>query len=338
LTRQLATLLASGVHVVEALEVIGRGSDNPELRDVVQDLAQVVSDGNYLSHGLRKYPMLFPEVYINLVRVGENSSTLNPALERLATWLERDAATRKRLGSAMIYPAFIFGMTMVFVFLVFHSVLPGLLKVFEGSNQPIPWVTRLVMGLAWMAGRPEIMISGLAVGAFVSWRVRALYGSPDGKRRIYRMLHRLPVLGSLLISVAMARFCSSMQAMLAAGLSLVNCLSLGARTCGHPLLEDDLLEAVESIRKQGCTVAEALTECPFLPSSAVHLLSAGEESGSVDRMFRSLGRYYEEEVGYKLDTLGALIEPALLLLVSAIVATVLIAVFLPLYGMLGEVG
>ena len=336
LTRQLSTLLSAGVHVSHALEVIANGADREPIHDLVIDLGRFVAQGNYLSNALRKHPGVFPEVYISLIRIGETSSSLNAALDRLAGWLERDVATRKRVRAALIYPGFILGMTAVFVFLIFHSVLPGLLKGFEESKEPLPWITQAVAWVAALTEKPALMLGGL-IGVFIIVRrLRTFLATSEGQRHFARRLHPLPVVGPLMISLAMARYCSSMQTMLGAGLNLLQCLELASTSCGHPLMAQDLRNAIEEMRSQGISLVEALEQAQYLPPSAVHLLSAGEESGALDRIYGTLARYYDEEVAYKIETLGALIEPALLLMVSLIVGTVLIAVFLPLYSRLGQ--
>ena len=336
LTRQLSTLLSAGVHVSHALEVIAGGAEREEVHDLIVDLGRFVSQGNYLSNALRKHANVFPEVYVSLVRMGETSSSLTVALDRLANWLERDVATRKRIKSALVYPGFILGMTAVFVFLIFHSVLPGLLKGFAESKEPLPLVTQVVAWLASLTERPALLLVVFA-GTLIAIRQFKLYASTkEGYYQLTRRLHHVPVLGTLMISLAMSRYCSSMQTMLAAGLNLLQCLELSAASCGHPLVAEDLLRAVKDMRSQGNTLVESLEYAEYLPQSAVHLLSAGEESGALDAIYRTLSRYYDEEVSYKLETLSALIEPALLLIVSLIVGTVLVAVFLPLYSRLGQ--
>jgi len=336
LTRQLSTLFSAGVHMSHALEVIANGADREPVHDLVIDLGRFVSQGNYLSNALRKHPGVFPEVYISMIRMGESSSSLHAVLDRLASWLERDVATRKRVRAAFIYPSFILGMTAVFVFLIFHSVLPGLLKGFADSKEPLPMITQAVAWAASLTEKPALMFGGL-IGLFIgARRLGTFLDTPDGQRHLARRLHRVPVIGPLMISLAMTRYCSSMQTMLGAGLNLLQCLELAAASCGHPLVADDLRNAIQEMRTQGVSLVEALQQAEYLPPSAVHLLSAGEESGAIDRIYGTLARYYDEEVAYKIETLGALIEPALLLFVSLIVATVLIAVFLPLYSRLGQ--
>lgn len=336
LTRQLSTLLSAGVHVSHALEVIANGADREGVHELVVDLGRFVSQGNYLSNALRRHPEVFPEVYISLVRIGETSSSLNAALDRLAGWLERDVATRKRVRAALIYPGFILAMTAVFVFLIFHSVLPGLLKGFEDSKEPLPWITQAVAWVASLTERPVLML-GVLIGLAIGLRgVLTYVATPDGQWQMAKRLHRVPVIGPLLISLAMSRYCSSMQTMLGAGLNLLQCLDLAAASCGHPLVAQDLRHAIEEMRSQGVSLVEALEQAEYLPPSAVNLLSAGEESGALDAIYGTLARYYDEEVAYKIETLGALIEPALLLFVSLIVGTVLVAVFLPLYSSLGR--
>lgn len=336
LTRQLSTLLSAGVHVSHALEVIANGADREPVHDLVIDLGRFVSQGNYLSNALRKHPAIFPEVYVSLIRIGETSSSLNAALDRLAGWLERDVATRKRVRAALIYPGFILGMTAVFVFLIFHSVLPGLLKGFEDSREPLPWITQAVAWVAALTEKPALIVGGL-IGLVVAVRhLHTFLKTPEGQMQMARRLHPLPVVGPLMISLAMSRYCSSMQTMLGAGLNLLQCLDLAAASCGHPLVAQDLLNAISEMRSQGVSLVEALEQAEYLPASAVHLLSAGQESGALDAIYGNLARYYDDEVAYKIETLGALIEPALLLMVSLIVGTVLVAVFLPLYSRLGQ--
>lgn len=336
LTRQLSTLLSAGVHVSHALEVIANGADREPVHALVVDLGRFVSQGNYLSNALRKHPGVFPEVYISLVRIGETSSSLNAALDRLAGWLERDVATRKRVRAALIYPGFILGMTAFFVFLIFHSVLPGLLKGFEESKEPLPWITQAVAWVASLTERPGLMLAALIGLVIGGRRLQTYLATPEGQKQLARRLHPMPVVGPLMISLAMSRYCSSMQTMLGAGLNLLQCLELAAASCGHPLVAQDLRNALEEMRSQGIRLVEALEQAEYLPPSAVNLLSAGEESGALDAIYGTLARYYDEEVAYKVETLGALIEPALLLLVSLIVGTVLVAVFLPLYSRLGQ--
>lgn len=337
-TRQLSTMLLAGVPLLRALETLQENEECPDLGQVVIVCGDLVSAGHTFSQACSRFPRVFPTVYVNMVRMGEQVGQLDQSLDRLALWLEKDDALRQRLVSAFTYPCFILAVAATLTLALFYTVLPGFLGIFREMNIPLPLITRVVMVVtdatrspgAWLLGFSCV---GLAVAA-VQW----VLARRRWKVAAYRQFLRVPLLGRVLLTGSIARFCSAAAALMLTGLELTRCYKLAASTSGSPLLEKDSQALIRSIEEGQLASAHLEANPEIYPPSLSHLVAAGEEVSQLPELLGRASYYFEEECNFLVDSLSAAVEPILLAFVATVIATIVLSIFLPLYSYIGNLG
>ena len=337
-SRQLAVMLRNAVPIVQALETLSHQPEHPNFGEVIRELADKVSSGHVLSHQMSLFPRVFSRIFVTLVQIGERTGDLDASLERLADWLERDNRLRQRLKSAMTYPVFVLALASVLTLFMFYTVLPSFLDIFRDMDVPLPLITRIVLFITESVRQPGfwlILLAGLGAGYSVG---REFLKSSKGQLATYRFLRRIPLLGGMLMTGGCARFCMSVEAMLITGMELTRTLRMAAHSSGNPEFIEDAHNLEESI-KAGTPVSDYMATRPDIyPPSLTHMVMAGEQASRLPEMFGRAGSYYDLETNYKVDALSAAMEPLMLASVASIVATVILSIFLPLYGYLGKIG
>lgn len=337
-TRQLVALLEGGVNLVGALGTLANRPEKDPLRLALEELHQSVSSGNYFSRSLALFPRVFPPVFIAMVQLGENTGQLDAAMARLAAWLESDQAVRQKVKAALGYPCFILALTSLLTLGLFYGVMPTFSEIFSGMGIPLPWPTRILMVVTGLIRMPLAWVCfGLAQLGMVRLIQRA-WTHPEIKVRIYRMFLSVPLIGEILLLSATSRFASTLQAVLDQGLSLALGLRLAASASGSPVFIQDAAAGVKAIER-GELLSQHMSESDAgYPHSLVSMLGAGEESAAIPRMLERAGQYYQVELDARIQAFGAALEPILMVLVASLVAGIMLAIFLPLYSYLGQLG
>jgi type IV pilus assembly protein PilC len=337
-TRQLATLLASGVPLVKGLEALTVQPENPHFGEIVEDCTLLVSSGSRLSAALATYPKIFPSVFVSMCQIGEETGQLDSVLSQLATWMEKDIAVRQRVKSALSYPTLVLCVSFGLGLLVFYKVMPGFISVFKDMNVPLPFITKLVMAVS-TSMQSWLFWVLLVAGLFVGQRLLAqVMDSLEGRARLFAVMSRLPILGQMLLSASMARYCATVKVMLSSGMKYLHVFHLSAKTCGNPLIEKDANTLVKAI-KDGDLVSDYMSKHTRIYGSTIfQLLRAGEESSRVPEMMGQAANYYDLDMNVRIDGLSAALEPILLAGVGLMVGTIVISVFLPMYAYIGKLG
>lgn len=331
-TRQLATLLKAGVSLLPALECLERGADLPQERRLAARLAESLNRGEPLSKAMQLHRLVFPLLYLSVIRVGEQTGQLVNCLAQLAGSLEREHRLRQRIRSSLVYPAFVLSLATVLTLAFFHYVLPGLLESFQSGRQGLPWITRWLMALVWLVHNPAFWTVCLALLAEAYLSVQRARRDRWRNVKLWRWMRGLPALGPCLKNMALQRFCAALHTSLQVGCPLLKALPLAGEAAGDPLLAETTAVVVEELR-EGTELVQACQEHPeVFPGVFVQLLRAGEESATLVTTLSCLERHFEEEAESRLAVLQALVEPCLLVAVSMIVALVVLAIFLPLYA------
>lgn len=337
-SRQLATMLRNAVPIVQALETLSHQEEYPNFGQVIRELAEKVSQGHVLSHQLSFFPRVFSRIFITLVQIGERTGDLDSSLERLADWMERDNRLRQRIKSAMTYPIFVLVLASVLTLFMFYTVLPSFLDIFRDMDVPLPLITRIVLFITESVRQPGfwlILVSLLGVTFSVG---KEFLKSHTGQLAVFRFLRKIPLVGSMLMMGGCARFCMSVEAMLATGMDLTRTLRLAANSSGNPEFIQDAVNMEKAIN-EGEPVSDHMATRPDIyPPSLTHMVMAGEQASRMPEMFGRAGAYYDVEMNFKVDALSAAMEPLLLASVASVVATVILSIFLPLYGYLGKIG
>lgn len=336
-TRQLAVLFKEGIPLGAALEGLVIQQDQ-RFSAILDKVTSLITEGHSLSSSLARFPLVFGRVYIAMVAVGEKTGGLHQALDVLANWMERDHEWAQRIRSATSYPLFIIALTLGMTLLLFHSVMPGFLGIFTDMKAELPWLTRMMVALTRAVSNPGVWILVIAGGGFALMSLREYGRTPRGACALYRLLLLVPGVGRLVHSACMARYTCGLATMLSGGAELLASLQMASQASNSPLLLADSPELVNSITS-GKSLSDHMSYHPdTYPTILAYMAKVGEESGSMAQMFMRVSEYYAQEVNYQVDTLGATLEPLLLALVGAMVAVIVLSLFLPLYTNISQLG
>lgn len=332
-TRQLATLVKAGMPLLRALEVLARPERNQAFKEVIEGLAEDIRGGGNFSDGLRQYPRVFDNLYVNMVKAGETGGVMDMVLDRLARFLERNERTKSRVKAAMTYPAVILVVAgsiltglMVFVVPKFEQIFSGVLR-----GQPLPPLTRLVVGAGKFAGQHCLAALGmLAVLGLVLGLVRK---TRAGTRIADWLLLKLPVLGDLSLKAAIARFARTFGSLLASGVPILDGLEITRATSGNVYVEEAINRVRDRVRG-GDTVTRPLEAEALFPGLVTSMIEIGEETGALPEMLGRIADTYDEEVDNAVVALTSLIEPVMIVLMAVVVGVIVIALFLPIVGVI----
>lgn len=338
LTRQFAILVASSIPVDQALSVFQEQAESPSLRKAFEVMRDKVVSGSRLSSAAAASPTIFSPFYIAMLRVGEESGRLDLALDRMAGYLERDDQLRKKLRSALTYPCFILGLTALLTLVVFYTVLPTFVDMFAQMGARLPLPTQLLMAITKAIQSPGFWLVILALSV-EGWLVkRAVQGSPKRMRQFMELVIHVPILGSLLVRAAVARFAGSVQTLLVCGITLNRSLQVAAEASDNPLIQNAIHQSVENL-KAGAQLSVSLASYPDLfPGMVPQMVKLGEETGQMTEVFLRINEFYSQELDYKIEALTAALEPILLATIAVVVGFIVISIFLPLYGTLSQFG
>jgi type II secretory pathway component PulF len=335
-TRQLASMLKSGVPVLSALDTLSNQYEHPNFGEVVRLVCVQIESGVNFSKAISRFPRVFPTIYVTMVRIGEQTGSLDDSLERLAGWLERDTALGQRLRSALSYPMFVFILSSVLTLALFYTLIPGFVTIFEDMKIELPLVTRVVIFITNSLRNPGLV---LATGAFASFSFvgfKRYTSKPEGRSNFYRLCLKVPLLGSMLKYGGLSRYCGAMQALLATGMDISKALRLSAEASGSPLISDDAPEMVNSV-VEGNPVSEYMKHrSDIYPLTLCNMVASGEEASRLSDMYGRSSVFYDMEMNYCVEALGAALEPLMLAGVSVVVGTIVVSIFLPMYSYIGK--
>lgn len=327
-THQLADLLGGGLPLLSALTLLSKQIDHPTLRRVVEALAGAVRDGRALSEALAEHPQVFPPLYISMVKAGEVGGGLEQSLTRLAELGEHEAEVRSRVYSAAAYPAFVLVVAAVMTTFLIMYVIPKLSLVFIETGQLLPWPTRFLLGVSALFTQWWwLLLLGLVVGVVALQR---WYRSAPGKTAIDRALIALPVIGSLIRRMEMARFSRSLGTMIGQGVPILRALEVVGRNVGNAALGRAVGEMSGAVR-DGSSLGGAIAATGQFPVFVSNMVTVGEESGTIDAALMKVAVTYEREVDRSVRTLTTVLEPVLLVLVGGVVMFIVLAMLLPVF-------
>ncbi|MBT9583303.1 type II secretion system F family protein [bacterium] len=334
-TRQLALLMAAGVPIVKALEGLrDQVWASPYLNVVCEDLLKWVHEGNRLSVALLQHPRIFSETYVSLVRAGEASGTVVEILDRLSSYMERNYRLTQKLQSALVYPALVFTLSLVLVFLMCSYILPMFLSFFEGMALRMPAATRGLIAVAASLGNPWVVSAFALCIPLVLYQIHLMSKISTIRIRIENSVLGFPVFGKLFVQVVSARFCRTASILLDCGLGQMQSLDLLGDVVGSTVVSAEVEEMRANIRDGHGTFSSELLHTTFFPPICGHMLCAAEESGTMPQIFARLADFFDESVEDGITRVLALIEPLMLGVMGCIVGVILLSVFQPIYALL----
>ena len=334
ITRQFSTMINAGLPLVQALDILGQQSENPVLRKAVLDVQYDVEAGNTLADALKAHPKIFSELYVNMVTAGESGGILDTILMRLATFLEKSEALTRRVKGAMVYPAVVLSVAVMAIVILLLFVIPTFEGMFASFNQVLPLPTRIVIGASallqhyWWALAAGLLVS---VAIFRRWVATAA-----GRLKFDRFLLRVPVLGDLVRKAAVARFTRTLSTMLSSGVTILDGLEITAGTAGNRVIHDAVMESRTAIAG-GQSIAEPLKESKVFPPMVTQMINVGEETGDLDGMLSKIADFYEDEVDVAVESLIKILEPILIVVLGTIVGGMIVAMYLPIFGIVNAI-
>lgn len=335
LSRQLATLLAAGISVVQALTLLQSGQAKLELRSLLAALKANIEDGNTVAETLRQYPQYFNALFCNLIAVGEQAGALDHMFERVATHKEKMAALTQKIMKALLYPAVVVLVAIMVTVAMLVCVIPQFATLFAGFGAALPLATRRVIAVAYFVQNDGAWAAGLLLLLIIIgyWRIRCSARMAD---RWARVLLKLPISGRILGKAIIARITRTLATTCAAGLPLVDALATVAGITGNRLYT----QATYKVRDQvitGKTFHQALRETNLFPAMVVQMMAIGEESGALEAMLNKVASIYENEVDSAVDNLGNLLEPVIMSILGVVIGGLVVAMYLPIFKLGGVV-
>jgi len=332
-TRQFSVMIDAGLPVVQCLELLEQEEPDKRLAAAIGRVRADVEAGASLADALRKQPHAFDSLYTHMVSAGEAGGILDTILQRLATHIESQSRLKAQVRAAMIYPATVLSVAAIAVFVILWKVIPTFTQLFEGLNAELPLATRVVI---W-ASRTLIVASPLLTAAVLgaSWALRQFYASSAGRLRIDGWLLQTPLIGSILRKIAVARFCRTLGTLTSSGVPILEGMAITAKTAGNAVIE----RAVRQVRarvERGESISGPLKASAVFPSMVAQMIGAGESTGALDTMLGKIAEFYEQEVETAVAGLLALLEPALIAVLGAIVGGIVVAMYLPLFSIISQ--
>ncbi|CCQ90026.1 Type IV pilus biogenesis protein PilC [Nitrospina gracilis 3/211] len=329
-TRQFSTMVDAGLPLVQCLEILGKQSDNQTFGNIIMDVKNGIEQGANLSDSMRRHPKVWDALYCNLVEAGEAGGILDTILSRLAAYIEKSLALKKKVKSAMVYPGAIVTVAFVVVAFLMIFVIPAFATMFEGSGGELPGPTAIVMMVSnFFQNQWYVIIGGPILFAMIFKRV---YATEKGKVEIDRIALKLPVFGMLIRKVSVAKFTRTLGTLLSSGVPLIDAMDICARTSGNKIVERAILNTIESI-KEGETIAAPLSREDVFPPMVIQMIDVGESAGALDGMLIKIADFYDEEVDTAVEGLTALLEPMLMVFLGSVVGFIVVAMYLPIFKM-----
>ncbi len=329
-TRQLATLLSSGLPLMDSLSILVEQEENVSLRGALSAVRDSVREGASLADALKENPKVFSQLYINMVSAGEASGTLEITLDRLADFLDEQVRFRGRIAAALAYPAFMTIIGLGMLLFIFSFVMPRIIGMFQDMKQQLPFITLMLLALVrFLSSFWWVLLLALAGGAYY---FRRYARTPAGKENIDARLLRLPVFGSLIRMIAVSRFTRTLGTLLQSGVPTLAALDIVRNVIGNSVLANAVQKARENVR-EGEPIADPLRRSGLFPPVVVQMVAVGEKSGELEKMLLKISDSFDRTVETRLTGLMALLEPVIILAMGLIIGFVVIAIMLPMLEM-----
>jgi type IV pilus assembly protein PilC len=332
-TRQFSVMIDAGLPLVQCLEILGTQEEDKNFSQTILATRASVESGASLADAMRKHPKTFDPLFTNMIAAGEAGGILDTILKRLATYIEKAVKLKSQVKSAMIYPVAVIVIAAVVVTVILWKVIPTFASLFAGLGAELPLPTRIVIALSngVVMFMPYMIVTLIA--AYFAFR--SYYKTEGGRMTVDGMTLKLPILGMLLRKIAVARFCRTLATLLSSGVSILEALEITAKTAGNAVIEASLFKTRKSIER-GETIAQPLRETAVFPPMVVQMIGVGEATGALDTMLGKIADFYEEEVDIAVAGLLTLLEPVMIALLGGIVGGIVIAMYMPIFGLIAK--
>lgn len=328
--RQFATLMRAGILLVDSLELLSEQTESKALKEALEDIAEETREGSALSAGMEKYPKLFPELLIQMIKTGEVSGQLEDVLERMATYYEKQYQLKQKVTTALTYPIVVASFAIIITMFLMLFIVPIFGDMFESMGSELPWITKAVLGLSeftrkfWWA-----FIAGLILLIVVAGRLK--------KKEEYTIyfdtfILKMPIVGSFIQKTVLARMTQTLSSLINSSVPILQAVEVTSEVVGNRVVEKVLLEARDSL-EQGESLAKPMEDHWVFPPLIIQMIHVGEESGSLDEMLNKVAEIYDREVNEASDKLQSLIEPVLIIFLAFIVGIIVLSIVVPMFSL-----
>src|SRR3972149_1665232 len=330
-SRQLATMMSSGVPLVQAFEIVGRGHENANMQDLILGIKADVEAGGTLTEALRKRPLNFNDLYCNLVEAGEHAGILEGILHKIASYMENTEALKSKIKAALFYPAAVIVVAFVIVTILMIFVIPQFQELFSSFGADLPALTTMIINISkwfqeywWLLG---LGIAGAVVGFLEARKRSQAFG-----HFLDRMSLKIPIIGMILEKAAIARYARTLETMFAAGTPLVEAMNSVAGACGNIIFYEACIKIRDEI-STGTQLQAAMRDTQLFPNMVIQMVAIGEESGAIDTMLGKVADWYEQEVDDAVEALTSLLEPMIMAFLGVVIGGIVVGMYLPIFKM-----
>ena len=334
-TRQFSTMIDAGLPLVQGLTILAEQTENKTFQRILKEIVKDVEGGLSLAEALEKHPDVFDSLFVNLVAAGEVGGILDTILQRLAAYIEKAEKLKAQIKGAMTYPIVVVAIAIIVIAVIMIFVIPVFQDMFASFGKALPVPTQIVVAMSnFTKGNIHYMIGALVVFVFLFKKYR---GTAGGRKTTDTLALKLPIFGSLLKKVAVARFSRTFGTMISSGVPIIAALEIVAKTAGNVVLEEVIFEVRSSIA-EGQPIAEPLSENDIFPSMVVQMIAVGEATGALDTMLEKIADFYDDEVDVAVDAMTAMLEPLLMVFLGGSIGGLVVAMYLPIFSMAAAMG
>ena len=336
-SRLFVTMIDAGLPLVQCLEILSTQQSNKHFAAVLRDVKGSVEQGSSFSEALRRHPKVFDELFVNLVQAGEVGGILDTIMTRLSIYLEKRQKLARQVRGAMVYPSVVIVIAAAVMSVLLTFVIPAfenMFKDFGGGKDALPKLTQIIVAIShgFVTYLPFLAV----LAAIVVTAVMYAYRQPRGKHAFHRLFLQIPIIGPVLRKIAVARFTRTLGTLLQSGVPILDALEICARTAGNLIIEEAIFHVRQRI-SEGRNMGEPLAETRVFPDMVVQMVSVGEQTGALDQMLNKIADFYEEETDIAVAALTSALEPILMVGVGGMVGVVLVAMYLPIFSLAGNI-
>ncbi|NIM18150.1 MAG: hypothetical protein GTO45_31650 [Candidatus Aminicenantes bacterium] len=332
--RQLAVMFNAGLPITQGLNILATQQKNNYFAEALLEIRKEVEAGASLSNALRKYPDIFNELYTSMIQAGEASGNLDTILMRLSQYIESMHRLVGKVKSALAYPIAVLIIAVIITAVIMVKVVPIFEEMFDNLGAALPMPTQVIIDISHFIQQNALIILGVIVGLIFA--LRWYYKTYKGRRVIDRIKLKLPVFGTLILKAGIARVTRTLETLLNSGVEIIEAMTITAKTSGNAILEDAVLRSRASVQ-EGKPLGESWEDQKIFPFMVTQMVSVGEQTGALSTMLAKIADFYDEEVNHAVEALVALMEPILILVLGGLVGSIIVAMYMPMFDIIGKV-
>lgn len=326
-SRQLTTLIGSGIPLVQALEILTEQVKNPYFKQVVGDILTNIKEGSSFHAVLAKYPRVFSQFYVSMVRAGEASGKLSDILDRVSSYIESMLSLQRKIRSSLAYPIIVISMALVITAFLILKIIPTFKGIFDMLGGELPLPTKILIGISDFSRRWFLLIVGAMIVLIIAFKRIAI--TSKGKRKIDETLLKLPIMGDLIRKISVAKFCRTFSTLVSSGVPILAALDIVGSTSGNKVVEEAVLSAKKFVQ-EGEPISDPLARSGVFPPMVIRMIAVGEKTGKLEEMLSKIAEFYEEEVNTAIAGLTSMIEPLIIGFLGIVIGGIVVSLFLPI--------